>query len=110
MVMIKTGAFGMTDKTIEIRLSKKEKVEFEQNAKNIGLTAAAAIKVFITKFNYDQGFGYPVITKKVSKGVSHLPIEVEKALLIARAEELGLLEDNSEMVDDIQGLRLRWLH
>lgn len=100
----------MASAQIGVRLDEKEKDEFEQNAKKIGLTASAAIKMFIAKFNYDKGFSYPVTTKKAESTVSQLPVEVEKALLIARAEELGLIEDNSEKVTDIESLRLRWPH
>jgi len=93
---------------IAIRLDDKEKHEFEQNAKAIGITTSSAIKMFIAKFNRDKGFSYPVTAKK-SIETRKLPEEVEKALVIAKIEELGLLEDTSEKVTNVQNLRNRWV-
>lgn len=87
-------------------LDEKEKREFEKNAKAIGLTPSMALKMFITKFNRDKGFSYPVNAKDTPP----LPEAVEKAMLIAKAEELGLLADTSEQVTDFQALRQRWVH
>ncbi len=98
----------MATSEIVIRLDDKEKHEFEQNAKAIGITTSSAIKMFIAKFNCDKGFSYPVTAKESIK-TRKSPEEVEKALVIAKAEELGLLEDTSERVTNIQNLRHRWV-
>ncbi|MFD1549973.1 type II toxin-antitoxin system Phd/YefM family antitoxin [Levilactobacillus fuyuanensis] len=56
----------------------------------------------------DKGFSYPV-TAKESIETRKLPEEVEKAIVVAKAEELGLLEDTSEKVTTIQNLRNCWV-
>lgn len=38
-----------------------------------------------------------------------LPVEVEQAMMIAKLEELGLIEDTGEVVDDFEDLKTRWL-
>ncbi len=38
-----------------------------------------------------------------------LPVEVEQAMIIAKLEELGLIEDTGEVVDDFEELKTRWL-
>ncbi|MDF7669337.1 hypothetical protein [Lactobacillus sp. ESL0703] len=93
---------------IGVRLSEKEKNEFENNAKAIGLTASAALKVFIAKFNHDKGFSYPITAEDNLNSADRLPKEVENAMIIAKAEELGLIDDTSESVTSIEDLRKRW--
>jgi antitoxin component of RelBE/YafQ-DinJ toxin-antitoxin module len=87
-----------------IRLDEKEKREFEANANALGMSGATAIKMFIAKFNRDKGFDYPMTLDKVSK----LPEEVEKAMIIAKAAEFGLLLDESQTITDMSILRKRW--
>lgn len=94
----------MATAQIGIRLDEKEKREFEETANALGLTASTAIKMFIAKFNRDKGFGFPMTLDDTHR----LPEEVEKAMIIAKAEELGLLQDESERVTDIRALRKRW--
>ena len=100
-------AMKMTSSQIRIRLSKQEKSEFEKNAQTIGLTTSAAIKLFIAKVNRDKGFS-DRLPRKDSDEISKLPLAVEKAMLIAKAEEVGLLEDTSERIGSIVELRQRW--
>jgi len=97
----------MATSQIGIRLDEQEKKEFEKNAKAIGLTTSTAIKMFIAKFNLDKGFSYPITSQREDE-IVRLPPEIEKAMVIAKAEELGLLDDSSEPVHDIQELRKRW--
>ncbi|GAB2027394.1 type II toxin-antitoxin system RelB/DinJ family antitoxin [Lactovum odontotermitis] len=94
----------MATAQIGIRLDEKEKREFEQTANALGLTASTAIKMFIAKFNRDKGFDFPITLDTVPK----IPEEVERAMIIAKAEELGLIADESEKVTDIRALRKRW--
>ncbi|MDR1013067.1 MAG: type II toxin-antitoxin system RelB/DinJ family antitoxin [Lactobacillales bacterium] len=89
---------------IGIRIDEKEKREFEATANALGLTASTAIKMFIAKFNRDKGFDFPVTLANVEK----IPEEVEKAMIIAKAEEYGLIPDESETVTDLSSLRQRW--
>lgn len=98
----------MATTQIGIRLSKKEKSELEKNAEAIGLTAQSAIKVMISQFNHDKGFKYPITRKTSLDNVEKLPEEVEKAMLLAKAEEYGLIKDTSEDVESVADLRKRW--
>jgi DNA-damage-inducible protein J len=91
-----------------IRLEDKEKAELEKNAHALGLTAASAVKMMIAQFNYDKGFRFPINRRDSLDKVEKLPKEVEKALLVAKAEELGLIKDTSETVENIDDLRKRW--
>ncbi|MDR3190495.1 MAG: type II toxin-antitoxin system RelB/DinJ family antitoxin [Lactobacillaceae bacterium] len=94
----------MTMAQIGIRLDEREKIEFEKIANSLGMSTTTAIKMFIAKFNRDKGFDYPVTLDNINK----LPEEVEKAMIIAKAEEYGILIDQSETVDDISELKKRW--
>lgn len=98
----------MATAQIGVRLSEKEKNELEKNAEAIGLTAQSAIKVMISQFNHDKGFSYPINRKDSLDDIHKLPHEVEKAMLIAKAEEYGLIDDTSEDVKSIDDLRKRW--
>lgn len=100
----------MATTQIGIRLSQKEKSELEKNAQAIGLTAQSAIKVMISQFNHDKGFKYPITRKASLDEVKELPEEVEKAMLIAKAEEYGLIKDTSEDVTSVADLRKRKYH
>lgn len=97
----------MTISQIIIQLDEQEKRKFEENAKAIGLTTSTAIKIFIAKFNLDKGFSYPITSQRADE-IVRLPPEIEKAMVIAKAEELGLLDESSEPVHDIQELRKKW--
>lgn len=88
-----------------IRLDKKEKQELDDNAKQIGLTAATAVKMLISQF---KGFSYPVNRKEDNISDTNLPSEVEKAIVIAKAEELGLIKDSSIKVDNLDDWKKRW--
>lgn len=50
--------------------------------------------MFIAKFIRDKGINFPVTLNDEVR----LPEEVEKAMIIATAEEYGLLPDTSETV------------
>jgi len=89
---------------IGIRIDSEQKREFEQTAKALGLSSSTAIKMLISKFNRDKGFGFPVTLDAIEK----LPEEVEKAMIIAKAADYGLLADESEPVKSIKELRNRW--
>ena len=88
-----------------IRLDKKEKQELDDNAKQIGLTAATAVKMLISQF---KGFSYPVNRKEDNISDTNLPSEVEKAIVIAKAEELDLIKDSSIKVDNLDDWKKRW--
>jgi DNA-damage-inducible protein J len=94
----------MTTAQIGIRLDEKEKREFEKTANALGLSTSTAIKMFIAKFNRDKGFDFPITLDNASK----LPEEVEKAMIIAKAEEFGIINDTSEKVTDFKSLRDKW--
>jgi DNA-damage-inducible protein J len=98
----------MTTTQIGIRIDENEKKELEKNAKALGLTASSAIKMMIAKFNYDKGFSVPMTTKDSLDNYQKLPPEVEKAMFIAKGEELGLIKDTSEPVTDFEKLKDRW--
>ncbi|BDR57137.1 hypothetical protein [Xylocopilactobacillus apis] len=91
----------MSTSKIEISLEDQEKRDLEKNAKAIGLSVSEAIKMMITQFNNS----YPI-----NRDVMVLPYEIEKSMLIAKAEEFGLIEDSSEEIDDINTLKHRWLN
>lgn len=91
-----------------IRLDKKEKQELDDNAKKIGLTAATAVKMLISQFNQDKRFSYPVNRKEDNISDTNLPSEVEKGIVIAKAEELGLIKDSSIKVDNLDDWKKRW--
>ena len=91
-----------------IRLDKKEKQELDENAKQIGLTAATAVKMLISQFNHDKGFSYSVNRKETDTSDTNLPPEVEKARVLAKAEELGLVKDSSIKVDNLDDWKKRW--
>lgn len=48
---------------IAVRLSDKERKEFEQNTAALGLSPQSAIRMFISQFNYDKGFSQPMTRK-----------------------------------------------
>lgn len=102
------GVVMMAMSQITIRLDEQEKKKFEKNAEAIGLTTSTAIKMFIAKFNLDKGFSYP-ITSQNEDEIVRLPPEIERAMVITKAEELGLLDESSEPVHDIQELRKKWM-
>ena len=91
-----------------IRLDKKEKQELDDNAKQIGLTAATAVKMLISQFNHDKGFNYSVNHKETDTSDTNLPPELEKAMVLAKAEELGLIKDSSIKVDNLDDWKKRW--
>ncbi|MCI1664541.1 type II toxin-antitoxin system RelB/DinJ family antitoxin [Bifidobacterium crudilactis] len=94
----------MSTVQIGIRIDEQEKREFEETATALGISPTAAIKMFIAKFIRDKGINFPVTLNDEVR----LPEEVEKAMIIAKAEEYGLLPDTSETVSDISSLRSRW--
>jgi DNA-damage-inducible protein J len=79
----------MATSQIGIRIDEIEKKEFEKTANSLGISPSSAIKMFIAKFNRDKGFGYPITLSNVAE----IPEEVEKAMLIAKAEEYGFLTE-----------------
>lgn len=91
-----------------IRLDEKEKQELERNAKALGLNAATAVKMLISQFNYDKGFSVPINRKESLDTVEKFPKSVETAMLLAAAEEAGLVEDESIEVTDLDAWRKRW--
>jgi DNA-damage-inducible protein J len=50
----------MASVQIATRIDSKDKIEFENTAKNLGITPANAIKIFIAKFNAERGFPFEV--------------------------------------------------
>jgi DNA-damage-inducible protein J len=94
----------MATAQIGIRIDEKEKREFEETTKALGLTTATAIKMFIAKFNRDKGFDFKVTLDDVQK----LPEKVEKAMITAKAAEFGLLPDGAETVTNLSDLHHRW--
>ena len=98
----------MPTSQLGIRLDNKEKSELEKNAHALGLSASSAVKMMISQFNHDKGFRYPVNRMDSLDKVDKLPAEVEKAMVLAKAEEYGLVKDTSEDVKNIDDLRQRW--
>ena len=84
-----------------IRLDKKEKEELEKNARALGISGATAVKMMISQFNHDKGFSYPLNRKDSLNKLEELPEEVEKAMITAKAEELGLIKDTSVEVNNL---------
>lgn len=97
----------MPTSQLGIRLDDQEKRDLERNAKALGLNASSAIKMMIAQFNHDKGFRFPINRKDSIDKVDHLPAEVEKAMVLAKAEEYGLVEDTSKNVDSVDDLRKR---
>lgn len=91
-----------------IRLDEKEKQELERNAKALGLNAATAVKMLISQFNYDKGFSVPINRKASLDTPAKLPKSIEKAMLLAAAEEAGVVNDESIEVTDLDAWRQRW--
>ena len=48
----------MPSTQIVAKVNKSQKAQFERIAKSIGTTPANALKMFIVKFNYAQGFPF----------------------------------------------------
>ncbi|MDR2581853.1 MAG: type II toxin-antitoxin system RelB/DinJ family antitoxin [Fibromonadaceae bacterium] len=48
----------MPSTQITAKVNKSQKAQFERIAKSIGTTPANALKMFIVKFNYTQGFPF----------------------------------------------------
>ena len=72
------------------------------------MTAAKVVKILISQFNHDKGLSYPVNRKETDRLDKNLPSEVEKAMVIAKAEELGLIKDSSIKVDNLDDWKKRW--
>lgn len=51
-----------------------------------------------------------MVTTRVSlDDYPHLPPDVEYAMLIAKLEELGLINDTGKVVENFETLKTRWL-
>ncbi|BDR57673.1 hypothetical protein [Xylocopilactobacillus apicola] len=95
----------MSTTEIKIELDELEKRKLEKNANSMGLSVEAVIKLMIDQFNRSCR----IKRKDSLDDFSTLPREVEEAMLIAKAEEFGLIKDTSEEVHNIESLRRRWL-
>jgi DNA-damage-inducible protein J len=75
----------MTTSALNLRIENEEKKRFVSLTKQIGLTPSDAVRVFIHRFNHDQGFPFPV-------NVRYAPMssdEIDEMAQIEAAIEAG---------------------